>query len=128
MYPRRLRMVAGKNMRMMPSPLTMGTMICVAPLNTFKPSQQRSGVGNGTSKRPIPNTATAKKCVTKLRGFGSNPESKAMGPRAYPPPSLRYWKHALRISSIPEFSDFVNTLYKALAKVFMVNAGRVRCA
>ena len=90
MYPKRLRMVAGKNMRKIPSPLTMGTMICVAPLKTFKPSQHRSGVGSRTSKRPMPNTATAKKCVTKFKGFGSKPESKAMGPRAYPPPSLRY--------------------------------------
>jgi len=30
MYPKRLRMVAGKNMRKIPSPLTMGTMISTA--------------------------------------------------------------------------------------------------
>ena len=62
----------------------------------------------------MPNTAAAKKCVTKFKGFGSKPESKAW--------DLERIHHragiegTLRISSMPEFSDLVKTLYKAFGQ------------
>ena len=53
------------------------------------PIHTRLGEGNGNSKRPTPNTATAKKWRTKLKGRGFNPESKEIGPSENRPPRLR---------------------------------------
>ena len=69
-------------MRVKPSPLTIGKIILHAPAKMLPPLKILSGVGRGTINRPTPNTATLKKWLTQLSGFGSRPESKAIGPRA----------------------------------------------
>jgi len=40
----------------------------------------RLGEGNGSSKRPTPYIATAKKWRTRVKGRGFNPESREIGP------------------------------------------------
>lgn len=65
------------------------------------PIQTPLGEGNGTSKRPTPNIATAKKWRTKLKGRGFRLESKATGPVEKIPPRLKWSKHAWRISFLP---------------------------
>ena len=115
-------------MRTSPSPHTMGEMICTAPLSRFAPLRTLAGVGSGVMSRVTPNIATLKKCATRVSGFVSNPPNSAMGPSAMAPPSLRYSKHALRISSIPLSPLAQKTRYSALARVLMVSAGLVRRA
>jgi hypothetical protein len=53
------------------------------------PIQMREGEGKGSNKRPTPNTATAKKWRTKLKGRGFNPESRETGPVENTPPRLK---------------------------------------
>lgn len=59
------------------------TEINLAPIHNL------FGEGNGTSKRPTPYMATAKKWSTKLSGLGLRPESRATGPVEQVPPRLK---------------------------------------
>jgi len=53
------------------------------------PIHMRFREGNGTSKRPTPYIATAKKCRTKLNGRGFRPERRDIGPSEKTPPRLK---------------------------------------
>lgn len=50
------------------------TQISLAPIH------KRLGEGNGSNKRPTPNTAIAKKWKIKLDGRGFRPDSRAIAP------------------------------------------------
>lgn len=65
------------------SPATLHTEINLAPIHN------RLGEGKGTSRRPTPYMATAKKCMTKLNGRGLSPDSRATGPVEQVPPRLK---------------------------------------
>ena len=77
----------GKNMPPSPSAYMMGRMMAHAPRSTLRlvhiPDRPR---GNS---RFTPNTATAKKWSTRLKGLESSPPSSAMGPAARSPPDAR---------------------------------------
>lgn len=53
------------------------------------PIHIRLGEGKGSSNRPTPYIATAKKWQTRLSGRGFKPESKDTGPLENTPPRLR---------------------------------------
>lgn len=69
---------------------------------------------------PTPNNATMKKCYTSTDGRGLRPDKRDIGPKEYCPPICKYSKHATRICSWACSSDSQNTLYRALARVLMV--------
>ena len=92
------------------------TEINLAPIHI------RLGEGKGSSKRPTPYIATAKKCTTKLKGRGFKPESNDTGPFEKMPPRLKQSKQASRISCLASSGEAENTLYKAPANVLIVDA------
>lgn len=53
------------------------------------PIHKRAGEGKGSSRRPTPYMATAKKWRTKLNGLGFSPDSREIGPFEKMPPRLR---------------------------------------
>ena len=64
-------------------------------------------VGRGSSRRPTPNTATAKKCITSTLGRGLRPDSRLTGPALYlqqqadshmPGPASPVAGHRLRVA------------------------------
>ena len=66
-----------------PKRIEIRTEINLAPIQT------RLSEGKGSSRRPTPYIATAKKWRTKLNGRGFRPESKATGPVENIPPRLK---------------------------------------